>query len=54
MSDARLVLVQARYILACRSREPRAIIFTVAFPLFFLVIFNSIFSTATRNLPGGG
>jgi ABC-2 type transport system permease protein len=54
MSDARLVLVQARYILIARSREPRAIIFTVAFPIFFLVIFNSIFSTTHEINLGGG
>jgi ABC-2 type transport system permease protein len=54
MSNARLVLIQARYILLARSREPRAIIFTAAFPIFFLVIFNSIFSTTHDINLGGG
>ncbi|MGA8746956.1 MAG: ABC transporter permease [Solirubrobacterales bacterium] len=53
MSVGRLVFVQARYILLARSREPRAIVFTVAFPFFFLVIFNSIFNT-TRPIDLGG
>jgi len=54
MSNARLVVVHARYILLARSREPRAIIFTAAFPIFFLVIFNSIFSTTHEINLGGG
>ncbi len=54
MSDGRLVLIQARYILLARSREPRAIIFTVAFPIFFLVIFNSIFTNGNKPIDLGG
>ena len=43
MSDAGIVLVQARTAIAVALRTPRAMIFTVAFPLVFLVLFNSIF-----------
>ncbi len=54
MSDARLILVQARYILLARSREPRAIIFAVAFPIFLLVVINSAFSISHEISLGGG
>ena len=43
MSDGGIVLVQARMAIAVALRTPRTIIFTVAFPLVFLVLFNSIF-----------
>ena len=43
MSDRGIVLAQARMAILVALRTPRAIIFTVAFPLILLVLFNSIF-----------
>jgi ABC-2 type transport system permease protein len=43
MSDRVIVLTQARLAIKVALRTPRTIIFTVAFPLVFLVLFNSIF-----------
>lgn len=43
MRDRGIVLAQARMAIAVALRTPRAIIFTVAFPLVLLVLFNSIF-----------
>lgn len=44
MSDRGIVLAQARMAITVALRTPRALVFTVAFPLIFLVLFNSIFS----------
>lgn len=58
MSDAALVLRQAGYGLKSLSRNPRALVFTVAFPVILLLLFGSIFgsqgSHETTRLPGGG
>ena len=43
MSDRAIVLAQAQMAIKVALRTPRAIIFTVAFPIVFLVLFNSIF-----------
>jgi ABC-2 type transport system permease protein len=54
MSDRGIVLAQARMAIAVALRTPRTIIFTMAFPLVFLVLFNSIFvngGNSTATLP---
>ena len=43
MSDRAIVLAQARAAITVALRTPRGLVFTVAFPLIFLVLFNSIF-----------
>jgi ABC-2 type transport system permease protein len=55
VSDARIAVEHARYLLIARARTPRAVIFTVLFPIFFLVIFNSVFvgSGEEIKLSGG-
>jgi len=57
MSDAALVLRQAGYGLKSASRNPRVLVFTVAFPIVLLLLFGSIFgkgSNGTTRLDGGG
>lgn len=49
MSDAGIVLQQARMAILVALRTPRALIFTAAFPLIFLVLFNSIFINGGDN-----
>ncbi len=54
MNDRGIVLAQARMAIVVALRTPRTIIFTVAFPLVFLVLFNSIFVNGgehTATLP---
>ena len=54
MNDRGIVLAQARMAITVALRTPRAIIFTVAFPLILLVLFNSIFikgGDETATLP---
>lgn len=43
MSDLTMVLKQTRYALISTSRNPRAVIFSLAFPVILLVMFNEIF-----------
>jgi ABC-2 type transport system permease protein len=43
MNDVALVLKQTRYALISTSRNPRAVIFSLAFPVILLVMFNEIF-----------
>lgn len=43
MNDRGIVLAQARMAILVATRTPRTLIFTIAFPLVFLVLFNSIF-----------
>jgi ABC-2 type transport system permease protein len=43
MGNLGLVLAQTRYSLLSTSRNPRAVIFTIAFPVILLVLFNEIF-----------
>ena len=47
MTDLQLVLTQARYQLTSIMRSRRAVIFTFAFPVIFLLMFNSIFTNAS-------
>jgi ABC-2 type transport system permease protein len=49
MNDRGIVLAQARLAITVALRTPRTIIFTVAFPLVFLVLFNSIFINGGDN-----
>jgi ABC-2 type transport system permease protein len=49
VSDAGIVLQQARMAILVALRTPRALIFTAAFPLIFLVLFNSIFINGGDN-----
>jgi ABC-2 type transport system permease protein len=54
MSDRRIVWVQARTAVTVALRTPRALVFTIAFPLVLLVLFNSIFVNGgeeTATLP---
>ena len=54
MSDRAIVLAQARMAILVALRTPRTIIFTIAFPVVLLVLFNSIFSAGgneTTTLP---
>lgn len=48
MSDASLVLIQTRYAITATLRTPRAMLFGALFPIIFLVLFNSLFTS------GGG
>jgi ABC-2 type transport system permease protein len=43
MSDLRLLVSQGRYALTSTFRNPRAVVFTIAFPVILLVLFNEIF-----------
>jgi ABC-2 type transport system permease protein len=54
MSDRGIVLAQARMAILVALRTPRTIIFTIAFPVVLLVLFNSIFNAGgneTTTLP---
>lgn len=54
MSDRGIVLAQARMAMLVALRTPRTIIFTIAFPVILLVLFNSIFNAGgseTTTLP---
>ncbi len=53
MRDRAIVLAQARMAILVATRTPRTLIFTIAFPLVFLVLFNSIFikNGDTATLP---
>ena len=56
MSNRAIVLAQARMAILVATRTPRTLIFTIAFPLIFLVLFNSIFiggGDDTATLPNG-
>lgn len=45
MSDLALVARQTAFGLRSTRRNPRAVVFTLAFPIVLLVLFNSIFTT---------
>ena len=49
MSDRGIVLAQARMAILVALRTPRALVFTVVFPLILLVLFNSIFIKGGDN-----
>jgi ABC-2 type transport system permease protein len=52
VSDVTLVFSQARFGLVAFIRNPRALVFTIVFPVFFLVLFNSIFGSQTTEFQG--
>jgi ABC-2 type transport system permease protein len=57
MSDVALALRQSGYMLISLRRNPRVLVFTVAFPIVMLLLFASIFAKskhATTHFPGGG
>lgn len=49
----RTVLRQTRYQTLVFMRTPRAMVFTLFFPLFFLFMFNSLNGKATITIPSG-
>jgi ABC-2 type transport system permease protein len=53
VNDRGVILAQARMAILVAARTPRTLIFTIAFPLVFLVLFNSIFVNGgkTATLP---
>lgn len=54
MSSRAMVLAQARMAILVALRTPRTVIFTMAFPIILLVLFNSIFNAGgneTTTLP---
>jgi ABC-2 type transport system permease protein len=54
MSDRGIVLAQARMAILVALRTPRTVIFSIAFPVVLLVLFNSIFNAGgheTTTLP---
>jgi|SRR5689334_4684976 len=54
MSDLALVATQTRYALISTSRNPRAVIFSIAFPVILLVMFNEIFVSGTDTTKVAG
>ncbi|MGN6216320.1 MAG: ABC transporter permease [Solirubrobacterales bacterium] len=55
MSSRAIVLAQARMAILVALRTPRTVIFTMAFPIILLVLFNSIFNAGggkAATLPG--
>jgi ABC-2 type transport system permease protein len=56
VSERRIVIAQARAAIVVALRTPRTLVFTILFPLVFLVLFNSIFvqgGEETVTLPTG-
>jgi ABC-2 type transport system permease protein len=56
VSDRGIVLAQAKLAILVALRTPRTVIFTIAFPVILLVLFNSIFNAGgneTATLSGG-
>jgi ABC-2 type transport system permease protein len=49
VSDRGIVLAQARMAILVALRTPRTIIFTAAFPLILLVLFNSLFNHGGKD-----
>ena len=47
--DLGLVLTQARYALLLSFRDPRAVVFGLAFPVVLLVMFNAIFTSGSSD-----
>ncbi len=54
MNEVTLVLRQTYYGLKSTSRNPRAVMFALLFPVFFLVIFNSIFASSGSDVTING
>lgn len=56
MADVGLALRQTKFGLKSLARNPRAVVFSLVFPVVLLVLFNSIFATgdaSSTRLPGG-
>lgn len=56
MRDAAILRTQTRYALLTASRNPRVLVFGMAFPVVLLVLFSSIFSSGgnqTEHFGGG-
>jgi ABC-2 type transport system permease protein len=56
MTDVQIALTQARYALLTAFRNPRTVVFQMAFPVLLLILFNSIFtkgSDETVTFAGG-
>jgi ABC-2 type transport system permease protein len=56
MSNSTIALAQARAAITVALRTPRTLVFTIAFPLLLLVLFNSIFikgGSHPQTLPNG-
>jgi ABC-2 type transport system permease protein len=49
MSDLQLALTQSRYALLTAFRTPRTVVFTLAFPVVLLVMFDSIFTHGSAD-----
>jgi ABC-2 type transport system permease protein len=54
MSELALVLTQTRYALISTSRNPRAVVFSLLFPVILLVLFNEIFVSSTDTVMVAG
>jgi ABC-2 type transport system permease protein len=54
LSDVALVLRQTFYGLKSTSRNPRAVVFAVLFPIVFLLMFNSIFASEGSDVTVNG
>lgn len=54
MSDVALVVRQTYYGLKTTSRNPRAIVFAILFPVVFLLLFNSIFASEGGDVTVNG
>jgi ABC-2 type transport system permease protein len=54
VSDLRLLLLQTRYAIVSTSRNPRAVVFSLAFPVILLVLFNSIFISGDDTTKAAG
>jgi ABC-2 type transport system permease protein len=54
VSDMALVLTQTRYALISTSRNPRAVVFSLAFPVILLVMFNEIFVSGSDTTKVAG
>lgn len=56
MREAALLRTQTRYALLTASRNPRVLVFGMAFPVVLLILFGSIFASGSRHTEdfGGG
>lgn len=49
MRDLRILAVQTRYALVAAGRNSRVIVFGIVFPVFLLILFNSIFASGKNS-----
>jgi ABC-2 type transport system permease protein len=54
MSDLQVVLAQARYGLLTAFRTPRTVVFSIAFPVVMLVMFDAIFTSGSDTVHFAG